>query len=86
MGTDPTQSGVEPSVLALCGFLAQAIGLGLLPNYAGMQLPGGPPFISLPVFVLSAYINSYSWPLMLCALVIGIACAVQAERWLQNLN
>lgn len=67
-------------VLFVAGLVSGYLGLGLLPDYTDVR-PSGPPYAAVPLMVLTAYLNSYGWSLMLCALAIGTAAAFQAERW-----
>lgn len=75
---------VPAAVPWLCGEAARALGLGLLPDYTyASSLELSWPFRPIAV-VLSAYFNAYGFGLMLCALAIGVALAVQVERWVHE--
>ncbi len=65
------------------GGVAAQLGLGLLPSYAN-NLPdaGGHPVARLLGWVVQGYFNTYGWPLMVCSLAIGVACALQVHAWL----
>lgn len=69
-------------ILWVAGALAGALGLGLLPDYSGVEL--GFDLRFLVVRVLQAYFNSYGFTLMLCSLVIAAASALQVDRWLTS--
>jgi hypothetical protein len=74
------------AVLAVCGYLAQDAGLGLPPATVAYQ--SGHPIVAIGLWVLRGYWNAYGWSLMLCALAIGGAVALQLEvtigrRWPQ---
>jgi hypothetical protein len=70
-------------VLFAAGVAAQEFGLGLLPAYT-LDVPGGPPYISLPLWVLQGYFNSYGGPLMICSAAIGAGAALQLRDWLNS--
>jgi hypothetical protein len=63
------------------GALAAYIGLGLLPS-SHFTPVSGPAYIALPADALQAYYNSYGLPLMVCSLALGVAGAIQIERWI----
>jgi hypothetical protein len=67
-----TYSLILVGTAALCQFL----GLGLLPDFAHATFQSGPFYVAIPVFVLSAYLNSYGWGLMLTAAAIGVAAGL----------
>ena len=67
-------------ILWVAGALAGVLGLGLLPDYRGVEI--GFDLRFLVVRVLEAYFNSYGFALMLCSLVIAGASALQVDRWL----
>jgi hypothetical protein len=69
-------------VLFIAGALARELGLGLLPDYAGVT-PHGPPYVAIPLFALEGYFNAYGSPLMLSAGAIGAGAALQARKWMQ---
>jgi hypothetical protein len=71
-------------VLAGSGWLAQALGLGLLPDYTGATWGAGYGLWGLLSLVLEAYLNSYGWALALSAMVIGFACGMHVERWVAD--
>jgi hypothetical protein len=71
------------SVLLVSGFVADAIGFGLLPAYG--RIMSGPFWLAFPLFVVTGYLTSYGVELTICAFVIGTAAALQLERWLYNL-
>jgi hypothetical protein len=71
-------------VLAGSGWLAQALGLGLLPDYSGASWGDASGPWGLLGLVLEAYLNSYGWALALSAVVIGLACAIHVERWVAD--
>jgi hypothetical protein len=79
----PAQLVGAAGILALTGFLARALGLGLLPIYTPLDF-GGPLYFVIPVYVLTSYLNSYGTALMICALAIGSAAALQVERYLHQ--
>lgn len=66
-------------ILVACGFASWIFHLGLPPLYG--QYISGPPRISIPLYVISAYLNSYGIELMICSLAIGTGVALQLERW-----
>jgi hypothetical protein len=67
-------------ILFAAGLMAAYFGLGLLPAYE-YRLPSGPPYISIPLWVLQGYFNTYGWTLMICACAIGIAIALHVDAW-----
>lgn len=69
-------------ILWVAGFLAQSFSFGLSPVYG--WFPSGPLWIALPVYVLVGYFTSYGFVLMVCALVLGGALAIQVDRWLHG--
>ncbi len=69
-------------VLFVDGIGAQEFGLGRLPEYT-TQVPGGPPYISLPLWVLQGYFNSYGAALMVSSAAIGTGSALQLREWLK---
>jgi hypothetical protein len=71
-------------VLAGSGWLAQALGLGLLPDYSGATWGAGYGPWGLLGLVLKAYLNGYGWALALSATVIGFACGMHVERWVAD--
>jgi len=71
-------------ILAGSGAIAQALGLGLLPDYAGTFRPEGPwAFWPLEI-VAQAYLNAYGWSLAVCAIAIGVAAAIHVERMVHD--
>lgn len=68
-------------ILFLTGIASRTFGLGLPPSEIGTRV-SGPVYVTLPVYVLSAYFNSYGFALMIIALVLGFAIALQIERWM----
>jgi hypothetical protein len=76
-----TQIALATIILAACGWVASDLGLGLLPDYQGWDSISAPGFIKFVIVVFSAYFNSYGLSLMLCALAIGTAVAIQIERF-----
>jgi hypothetical protein len=66
-------------VLAGTGFLSGELGLGLAPDL-GTEPVGGGVYAPL-MWALSAYFSTYGWSLMICGIAVGVAAAVQAERW-----
>jgi hypothetical protein len=70
-------------ILASSGWLAQALGLGLLPDYSGVTGAGPGPW-RLLTLVLEAYLNSYGWALAISATAIGFASGMHVERWVAN--
>ena len=71
-------------ILWVCGEAARALGLGLLPDYTYVALGEWPAQLRPLGYVLTAYFNSYGFGLMLCALALGVALAVQVERWVHD--
>jgi hypothetical protein len=69
-------------VLFVAGVAAQEFGLGLLPRYT-LHVPGGPPYISLPLWVLQGYFNSYGGALMVSSVAIGAGSALQLREWVK---
>ena len=69
-------------VLFVAGIAAQEFGLGALPQYAH-DIPGGPPYLSLPLWVLQGYFNSYGGALMVSSVAIGSGSALQLRDWLK---
>jgi hypothetical protein len=83
-GQDPRiVVGVAGAVLWAAGIAAAVLGLGLLPSTA-FQPVSGPLWYWLPATAVQAYSASYGFPLMICSLVIGVATAMQIERWLHS--
>jgi hypothetical protein len=70
-------------ILAGSGWLAQTLGLGLLPDYTGVTGAGPGPWKVLTL-VLEAYLNSYGWALAISATAIGFACGMHVERWVAS--
>jgi hypothetical protein len=70
-------------ILAAAGLIAAYLGLGLLPDYE-YRLPSGPPYVSIPLWVLQGYFNTYGWSLMICAAAIGLATALHVDAWLRS--
>lgn len=77
----PNQAILITLIFAAAGVLSAVFGLGLAPDFAGTKLVGGPPFLSLPLFVLQAYLSRYGFPLLFVGLAIGAAAGLQAYRW-----
>lgn len=82
-------------ILLLSGRVAGELGLGLLPDYERLpytaKLARGPkPWpAQAGIFLLATlegYFNTYGWPLMICALFIGGAGAIQVERWFHQVS
>src|SRR5690606_1193789 len=69
------------AILGVAGFLSNALSLGLSPDFIGSPMVSGPAYIALPIYVLNAYFSVYGIGLMVSALAIGVASAIQAERW-----
>lgn len=69
-------------VLFVAGIAAQVFGLGALPQYAH-DFPGGPPYVSLPLWVVQGYFNSYGGALMISSVAIGTGSALQLRDWLK---
>jgi hypothetical protein len=67
-------------VLAGTGWLSGQLGLGLAPDL-GTEPVGGGVYAPL-AWALSAYFSTYGWSLMTCGIAVGIAGAIQAERWM----
>ncbi|GAB3257168.1 hypothetical protein GCM10027456_34920 [Kineosporia babensis] len=76
----PIFIGFTALVLWLTGLLARTLGVGLLPDYAEFEFTYDPRDLTGAVF--AAYLNSYSYPLVLCALLIGTAGALQIWKWI----
>ena len=51
--------------------LAAMLSLRVVPNLQGVRLSGY-WYVTLPAMLLSAYANSYGFPLMVCSLAIGV--------------
>jgi hypothetical protein len=68
-------------ILWLAGEAARLLGLGLLPDYTGLNVDLFDPSRALQG-VLKAYFNAYGRSLMVCAFAIGCTLAIQVERWL----
>jgi hypothetical protein len=73
-------------ILWITGEVARGLSLGLLPDYSNAFKISGPGYLRPLLIVLVAYLNRYGWPLMVCALAIGAAAGIQAERWLHAAN
>jgi hypothetical protein len=69
-------------VLFVSGFIADALGFGLLPTYS--RTISGPIWLAFPVFVAMGYFTSYGFALSVCSFAIGTAVALQVERWYYN--
>jgi hypothetical protein len=78
----PMQFIAAAVILFLAGEGARGLGLGLLPDYKETASVNAAPYLKPLLVVLKAYFNSYGWALMVCALAIGSAAGIQAERWL----
>lgn len=74
---------VITAVLVAAGLLAEAIGLGQLPEYS-MTPIGGPPYVAYPLMALRGYVNAYGTALTLSSVVVGVAAALQLESWRQK--
>ncbi len=72
---------VPAVILGGTGWVAGELGLNvLLPDYTqGVPFTAGP--LTPLVAVLYAYFHPYGLGLMFCALAIGIAAALQLDRW-----
>jgi hypothetical protein len=79
-----TQAIGAAAILFVSGLFAKELGLGLLPVYPG-RVVSGPPWITIPLYVLTGYLTSYGIELFICALAIGAAAALQVERWLKKM-
>ena len=77
------QSIGAAAILYASGLCAGQLGLGLQPIYPG-QLASGSPWFTIPIYVLTGYLTSYGIELLVCALTISAAAALQVERWLRN--
>jgi hypothetical protein len=75
----PAVAAVAAGVLAATGYLSGELGLGLAPDL-GTHVEGGGIYAPL-VWTISAYLSTYGWSLMICGIAIGIAVALQVERW-----
>jgi hypothetical protein len=71
-------------VLAGSGWLAQALGLEMLPDYSGVTWAAEYGLWGLLGLVLGAYVNGYGWALAVSATVIGFACGMHVERWVAD--
>jgi hypothetical protein len=67
-------------VLVATGWLSGELGVGLAPDL-GTEPTGGGIYAPL-MWAISAYFSTYGWSLMICGIAVGIAAAVQAERWM----
>ena len=77
------QLGSAGVILFLAGVASQTFGLGLPPSDVGTRI-SGPWFVAIPVYALSTYFNSYGFGLMISALALGVATALQVERWMHS--
>jgi hypothetical protein len=66
-------------VLFATGLASAYLGLGQLPNYDA-RVPSGPPWVSIPEWVLQGYVNSYGWSLTIASAAIAVGLAIQVER------
>jgi len=72
-------------ILLVAGFFSKALGVGLSPDYLANKTVNTPWWpVTLLLFVLSAYVNSYGIPLMISALAIGGGVALNIERMLKE--
>jgi hypothetical protein len=76
-------AGTVAGILGGAGLLARALGLGLLPDYTGVTGVGAGVWKFLTM-VLQAYFNAYGWALAVSASAIGVASAMQVERWIHE--
>lgn len=60
-------------ILGGAAILSQFLGLGLIVDLSNATWHSGPVWLSVFLFVLSAYLNAYGWPLMITAVALGIA-------------
>jgi hypothetical protein len=80
MPKDPSQFIVIGVVLAVSGAISHYIGLGLAPSLPARMVPG-PPYVSIPLTAISAYLTTYGVPLAVCAVAIGLSAAAQLTKW-----
>ena len=79
-GVDPRAvAAIVGVVLIVAGIAANAIGLGLLPDYSAVTYHG-PPYFAIPAFALEGYFNAYGWALMLSSGAIGSAAALHVAK------
>jgi hypothetical protein len=71
-------------ILWLSGLAASYLGLGLLPNYDLAQAGSGPLPGRLLVWSLTAYFNTYGWPLVISAIAIGCGVGMHIEAYLRD--
>ncbi len=83
MPNDMSQFLVIGIVLLASGAVSHLIGLGLAPDLPSRLVPG-PPYLSIPVTAVSAYLTTYGVPLAACAVAIGLSAAAQVTKWLAS--
>lgn len=66
-------------ILGVAAILSQFLGLGLIVDLSNATWHSGPVWLSVFLFVFSAYVNAYGWPLMITALALGIASGLHFE-------
>lgn len=80
-GMNPQAAGlIIAGVLIATGAASAYFGLGQLPVY-GAYHASGPPWVSIPAYVLQGYVNSYGWSLTIASAAIAIGLAFHVERW-----
>jgi hypothetical protein len=75
-----TQVTAAALILLVTGWLSKAFSLGLSPRF-GSTYTSGPIFISLPMYVATAYLSIYGLPLTIIGVTLGIAAAFSIERY-----
>jgi hypothetical protein len=74
------QLGVALVILWVCGMASKLIGLGLAPNFSIANAYKGHILLFLFSLVANGYIHTYGWPLVICAIALGISVAIWSER------
>jgi hypothetical protein len=74
------QLGVALAILWVCGSVSKLLGLGLSPKFSILNAYQGAPLLFLLTLVVNGYVHTYGWPLVICALALGIGAAIWSER------
>lgn len=71
-------------VFGVAAALSNVFALGLPVELTQKQPLSGPPYVALPIWVITAYINSWGYGLFITALGLGTATAMQVDNWLNG--
>ena len=72
-------------ILWICGVLSKILGLGLSPTFSLGRAYQGQFLLWFSSMVLNGYVHTDGWPLVICALALGIGLAVWFERQTHSL-